>query len=69
MAGKENVFMDGLVEKLRAYAKGLLENPTHNYASEESRKSWIFGAIDFNLDAGLIDADTCNALLKEFDLT
>lgn len=68
MAGKEYAFMD-YVKKLRGYVEDLLKNQKHNYASEEVRKDWAFGAIDFSRNIELIDEDTCNALLKEFDLT
>lgn len=50
---------------LRKYIQNLAESKDFK---EKTKRNWMFGAIDFSYDAGLIDGDTQKELMAEYDL-
>lgn len=53
-------------EKLRKYMYEIKEEAeTEGYT--DTWKEWVFGAIDFCKNAGLIDDDDCEEILEEYD--
>lgn len=56
---------ESMREKLEEYCKETIADSSY---SDDSRRNWTFGAIDFACNAGLISAEEYRALLKELCL-
>ena len=55
---------ESMKEKLEKYCGKTISNS--EYGSQ--KYEWVFGAVDFACNAGLISAEEYRALLKEFQL-
>ena len=52
-------------EKLKEYCGKVISDSRY---SDSSRRNWVFGAIDFDCNAGLISSREYEALLEELNL-
>ena len=58
-----------IIKKLEDYCRGVLAFGPLKNARKEIRKGWMFGAINFAFESGLITVEECEELEKKYIYT